>query len=138
MSTDLSGERLRRVLDNLRAPTFYVGLNVDGERTVRAGEAELRPGPSQLVWNHSPDGFSWGYGGSGPAQLALALLFDTGLPPDLCVQIHQDLKWAKVAKWSQSACWTLPGAELLRWIAAALAELVASERDQAEGGTDGT
>jgi hypothetical protein len=24
--------------------------------------------------NHSPDGFNWGYGGSGPAQLALAIL----------------------------------------------------------------
>src|SRR5467141_965015 len=26
--------------------------------------------------NHSPTGFAWGYGGSGPAQLALALLID--------------------------------------------------------------
>jgi len=26
--------------------------------------------------NHSPDGFSWGYAGSGPAQLALAILAD--------------------------------------------------------------
>lgn len=34
----------------------------------------LNPGPSQTLINHSPDGFSWGYGGSGPAQLALALL----------------------------------------------------------------
>ena len=24
------------------------------------------------LWNHSPTGFEWGYGGSGPAQLALA------------------------------------------------------------------
>ncbi|GAJ01677.1 unnamed protein product, partial [marine sediment metagenome] len=32
----------------------------------------LYPGKSQRVWNHSPDGFSWGYEGSGPAQLALA------------------------------------------------------------------
>ena len=26
--------------------------------------------------NHSPDGFEWGYCGSGPAQLALAILAD--------------------------------------------------------------
>lgn len=26
--------------------------------------------------NHSPTGFAWGYAGSGPAQLALALLAD--------------------------------------------------------------
>jgi len=34
----------------------------------------LDPAPSQKVWNHSPDGFNWGYGGSGPAQLALAIM----------------------------------------------------------------
>lgn len=26
--------------------------------------------------NHSPDGFEWGYGGSGPSQLAFAMLAD--------------------------------------------------------------
>ena len=34
----------------------------------------LSPARSLKVCNHSPDGFCWGYGGSGPAQLALALL----------------------------------------------------------------
>lgn len=34
----------------------------------------LDPRVSQKVYNHSPDGFSWGYAGSGPAQLALAIL----------------------------------------------------------------
>jgi hypothetical protein len=35
------------------------------------------------IANHSPDGFEWGYGGSGPAQLALAILADClgPLPP---------------------------------------------------------
>lgn len=28
------------------------------------------------VRSHSPTGFEWGYGGSGPAQLALAMLID--------------------------------------------------------------
>ena len=32
--------------------------------------------PRLDLWNHSPTGFQWGYGGSGPAQLALALLAD--------------------------------------------------------------
>jgi hypothetical protein len=32
--------------------------------------------PRLDLWNHSPTGFEWGYGGSGPAQLALALLAD--------------------------------------------------------------
>jgi hypothetical protein len=37
--------------------------------------------PSLAIANHSPDGFSFGYCGSGPAQLALAMLLEeTGNP----------------------------------------------------------
>lgn len=32
--------------------------------------------PRNDVRNHSPDGFEWGYPGSGPSQLALALCID--------------------------------------------------------------
>ena len=39
--------------------------------------------PRLDLWNHSPTGFEWGYGGSGPAQLALAILADHQLPPSL-------------------------------------------------------
>ena len=52
---------------------------------------------------HSPTGFSWGYGGSGPADLALSILADhLGENPtenDLyhgrprCWQLHQPFKW---------------------------------------------
>lgn len=35
---------------------------------------KLSPLPSLKIRNHSPDGFNWGYSGSGPAQLALAIL----------------------------------------------------------------
>ena len=38
------------------------------------------------VRDHSPDGFEWGYGGSGPAQLALAILVD-------CVGKRRALKY---------------------------------------------
>jgi hypothetical protein len=36
----------------------------------------LSPKKSQNVWNHSPDGFEIGYNGSGPSQLALAILLE--------------------------------------------------------------
>ncbi len=36
----------------------------------------MNPAESLKVENHSPDGFSWGYKGSGPAQLALAILLE--------------------------------------------------------------
>lgn len=45
---------------------------------IKAGKmqqfAELKPHRSQRVCNHSPDGFNWAYAGSGPAQLALAIM----------------------------------------------------------------
>lgn len=39
-------------------------------------KAQLFPRVSQRIINHSPNGFNWGYGGSGPAQLSLAILMD--------------------------------------------------------------
>jgi hypothetical protein len=30
--------------------------------------------PRTDIYNHSPTGFNWGYAGSGPAQLALAIM----------------------------------------------------------------
>ncbi len=53
---------------------------------------ELKAGPSQKIWNHSPDGFNWGYGGSGPAQLALAVCFKLTRDRDITVTLHQAFK----------------------------------------------
>lgn len=55
---------------------------------------------SLAVWNHSPTGFAWGYGGSGPAQLALAILLRFA-EPDVAVQLHQRFKADHVAHWPQ-------------------------------------
>lgn len=53
--------------------------------------------PSLKVFPHSPSGFEVGYGGSGPAQLALAILMMfTNIR--LAVQLHQDFKWEVLAK----------------------------------------
>ena len=77
------------------------------------GEA-LSPAASQKVYNHSPDGFQWGYGGSGPAQLALALLIDVGLKPAVAVRYHQAFKRDFVAKWGER--WQLTTEEINRWL----------------------
>lgn len=45
--------------------------------TVQVWESDVLLGPLEhRVVRHSPDGFSWGYGGSGPAELALNLIVD--------------------------------------------------------------
>lgn len=46
---------------------------------------------------HSPTGFEWSYGGSGPAQLALALLGDALQEDEAALRLHQSFKWEVVA-----------------------------------------
>jgi len=52
---------------------------------------------SQKYHNHSPDGFNWGYGGSGPAQLALAVMLKLTGKADG----YQDFKSRVIAKLPQ-------------------------------------
>lgn len=51
---------------------IYVGRR-DGRCVSVTADGEPLPPRNDLI-NHSPDGFEWGYLGSGPSQLALALL----------------------------------------------------------------
>ncbi len=60
-------------------------------RQVFVNGVELLPDESQRVINHSPDGFSWGYEGSGPAQLALAILL-LFMPKEEAERHHQEFK----------------------------------------------
>lgn len=53
--------------------------------------------PRLDLWNHSPTGFEWGYGGSGPAQLALALLADHCGDSARALSHYQAFKRAVVA-----------------------------------------
>jgi hypothetical protein len=54
------------------------------------------------VFNHSPAGFEWGYGGSGPAQLALALLMDATGNKGLALRHYQDFKLRFVVDWGKT------------------------------------
>ena len=74
----------------------------------------FNPAPSQKVWNHSPDGFSWGFCGSGPAQLALALLLDVTDDGKLATFLHQRFKAEIVANWGES--WEISSDEINAWV----------------------
>jgi Family of unknown function (DUF6166) len=56
----------------------------------------LWPDDSQKAWNHSPDGFAWGYGGRGPAQLALAVLLKV-TDRTTALRNYQQFKWEVIA-----------------------------------------
>ncbi|XAZ81924.1 DUF6166 domain-containing protein (plasmid) [Fibrella sp. ES10-3-2-2] len=66
-------------------------LFVDGQ--------EVSLAESLTVRNHSPSGLNWGYGGSGPAQAALAICLHIFQNRYVAEMLYQDFKWAFVAKW---------------------------------------
>ena len=56
------------------------------------------PVPARLdLANHSPTGFEFGYGGSGPSQSALAILADFTEDDQLALRRYQDFKWVFIA-----------------------------------------
>ena len=54
--------------------------------------------PRLDLYNHSPTGFEWGYYGSGPAQLALAILADHLEDDQEALNLYQRFKWSVVAE----------------------------------------
>ncbi len=82
--------------------------------------------PLRHVALHSPTGFEWGYGGSGPADLALSILADhLGENPsrrDLDAgrsrawQLHQEFKWAFIAPLERKSDWVILGSEIEAWL----------------------
>lgn len=61
-----------------------------------AGAAVVEGVRHAWVW-HSPTGFEWGYGGSGPADLALNILLAATADRDFAAQHHQAFKRRFVA-----------------------------------------
>jgi hypothetical protein len=76
----------------------------------RGAWSRLSPLKSLRLRNHSPDGFEWGYEGSGPAQTALALLLDFTRDRTLALLLYQDFKSLVVARLARE--WILTGAEI--------------------------
>lgn len=77
-------------------------------------ERRLTPGASIKLVNHSPTGFCWGYAGSGPAQLALAILLDVTANKLIALDHYQDFKWAFVARWGDS--FSITDSEVFEWL----------------------
>ena len=76
-------------------------MTIRGER--RKGEVLITVDGAPLNWrsllavrNHSPTGPVWGYGGSGPAQLALAILLAV-TDEATAERFYQRFKWSVIA-----------------------------------------
>ncbi len=116
----------------------FVGNVADVYVSVNGTEHEL-PLHTE-VRNHSPSGFAWGYAGSGPSQLSLAILMDhfrrwraamdfakhaiqesdgltegeKGDPECLALALHQRFKFAVIAGLEQDKPWELMDDQVTR------------------------
>lgn len=107
----------------------YAGALVDRDgapvavvtRPASAGGGVLPLSPSLEIARHSPSGFAWGYGGSGPAQLALALILDSTGRPEVASALYRSFAADVVARWpwQPGGRWLLPAPVLDGWIVAA-------------------
>lgn len=93
----------------------YIGMRgTGGEVWVDKGSFALTPDKSFRYRNHSPDGFEWGYGGSGPAQLALAILLEETGPDEAC-SYYQTFKFQIVAAFPKQG-WELSSQQVQNWL----------------------
>ncbi|MGH7980129.1 MAG: DUF6166 domain-containing protein [Limisphaerales bacterium] len=87
----------------------YYGRRTDDGVLVTVNGLPLNP--RHDLYNHSPDGFEWGYSGSGPAQLALAIVADYLANDEAALVIYQSFKFTVVSALPEKE-WTLSGDEI--------------------------
>lgn len=78
---------------------------------VQDGGREYELPPRLELRHHSPTGFEWGYCGSGPAQLALALVADATESSVCEPAVYQHVKRAVVARLPKDG-WVLTAGEI--------------------------
>ena len=131
-----TGTKLSRLRPPQVARKTYRGrCGADGAE-VWVEEAQFKSGPDSSATaprplplhrelrDHSPTGFAWGYSGSGPAQLALALAMDATGDAELALRHYQDLKRRLVASWQGD--WEITAQQVREFLVAAERESGAS------------
>ena len=96
---------------------IYIGFIDDNDvrhvQVVENHEDARELDPRLDLYNHSPSGFAWGYGGSGPAQCALAVLADFFKDDEAALRLHQRFKRACIARLDRVGGWTLTREDIL-------------------------
>lgn len=76
------------------------------------GKASRPLDPRLDLRRHSPDGFEWGYAGSGPSQLSLALAAEVLNDDERALRVYQRLKFDVIGLLPLEG-WTLTSDQLL-------------------------
>jgi hypothetical protein len=94
----------------------YIGSrdsNGDADVFVIDEHHEAKPLDLGLKYvQHSPTGFAWGYLGSGPAQLAFAILLDYFGDPARAQSLYQQFKFAVIADLPMDEPWEITSDEI--------------------------
>ena len=118
--------------------TIYQGKRTENGVHITYKNVNANYKPLRHVAYHSPDGMSWGYSGSGCADLALSILahhlgeyWVTGAylrrltlakETPLCWTFHQDFKRHFIASLSGDA-WEITSQEITEWLLQQKAEV---------------
>ena len=91
----------------------FAGFREAGLTHVSMNGQPFTAARSLLLRKHSPTGFEWGFAGSGPAQLALALLLEV-TSEEAALMLYQSFKFDVVVKLNES--WILADTDILAWL----------------------
>lgn len=109
---ELVPEDTRRFLPGAdQVPDIHLARIPGTERNAGGAIADI---PQRFVY-HSPDGFEWGYGGSGPADLALNIL-GLFVPAPEAWRLHEHYKWDVIARLGREGPHTVEAADVRAWI----------------------
>lgn len=89
-----------------------VYVSIDGPGMMFADHLDAR----RDLCNHSPDGFEFGYGGSGPLQLGLAILADVTRDDAVARQFYISFVTEIVSQWKDNT-FSITAGEVRAWLA---------------------
>jgi len=81
-------------IERVACPTMQGNGTLAFEKHSASG---IKSNVPRQIYKHSPTGYNFGYGGSGPADFALNVCLSL-VHPDDAYRLYQDFKWQFVAK----------------------------------------
>ena len=103
---------------------YDAGRDVCYVEVFKPGKSPYPLQERQDLVNHSPTGIAWGYGGSGPAQCAFAVLMDYFGDEERTRALYQQFKFSVIARFAANSDWTLSG----RQVETAIARIAADQQ----------
>lgn len=118
----------REPREHVMLETDYDGLVCEKQRRLTELGFEVEDFVTNIprvITVHSPDGFAWGYLGSGPHDLALNTLLHFKVSQTLAKRIYNDFVWEVISRIPEEGG-KVPGDEIRAFIKKKMQEVVAA------------